>query len=507
MSQPDHAAEAVDGRRDETVDAGVDRPPGRVRSLGRSLRRHLPLRLRAGVAFGLLSALLSVTLSAGSYVLVRSSLMGEREEVAERQAFTNARLLRSRLDPLPADMTELLAGLQVGGSGDSLLRIRGQWFSSSVQTTSAEVPEELARAVAEGDASVQVIDRFGSPALAVGVPIAAVEARYFEISSLAEVESTLARLARALAIAAIGATALGGVLGAALSSVLLRPLRRFAVVAKRITGDGTPTAGAASTEPGPTVEEPARLDAEGDADLQPLADSFNEMLDELDERIARERRFASDVSHEIRGPVAALASALSIIERRRDRLPADVVPVVDALDEQVTAFNRLVLDLLEISRFDARTARLETEPVDLGELCERLLHQRGYAEVELEVDGVGPVHVDRRRVEQVLSNLLENAARYGGGATDLRVQDGGEAAAVRLRVEDRGPGVPPAEREVIFGRFQRGKAAETADAPGGSGLGLALSRQHVELHGGRLWVEDRPGGGASFVVELPGEQR
>jgi two-component system sensor histidine kinase MtrB len=501
MSQPDHAAEAVDGRRDGTVDAGADRSSGRVRSLGRSLRRHLPLRLRAGVAFGLLSALLSVTLSAGSYVLVRSSLMGEREEVAERQAYTNARLLRSRLDPRPTDMIELLAGLQVGGSGDSLLRIGGQWFSSSVQTTSAEVPDDLARAVADGDAGVQVIDRFGTPALAVGVPIAAVDARYFEISSLAEVESTLARLGRALAVAAIGATALGGVLGAALSSVLLRPLRRFAVVAKRITGDGSPSGADADDE------EPTRLDADGDADLQPLADSFNEMLDELDERIARERRFASDVSHEIRGPVAALASALSIIERRRERLPADVVPVVDALDEQVTAFNRLVLDLLEISRFDARTARLETEAVDLGELCQQLLHQRGYTDVALEADGVGPVHVDRRRVEQVLSNLLENAARYAGGATDLRIEDGGETAAVRLRVEDRGPGVPPAEREVIFGRFRRGRAAETADAPDGSGLGLALSRQHVELHGGRLWVEDRPGGGASFVVELPGEER
>jgi len=497
MSQPDPAAPAVDGRLDEPMGTDARRSPSRMRSLGRSLRRHLPLRLRAGVAFGLLSALLSVTLSAGAYVLVRSSLMTEREEAAQRQAFTNARLLRGRLDPLPPDMTELLASLQVGGSGDSLLRIGGQWFSSSVQTTSSEVPDDLARTVAEGDAGMQVIDRFGEPALAVGVPIAAVGGRYFEISSLAEVEGTLARLGRALAVAAVVATALGGLLGAALTSVLLRPLRRFAMVAKRITGDGATSEDASDEAP---AEGPARLEADGDADLQPLADSFNEMLDELDERIARERRFASDVSHEIRGPVAALASALSIIERRRDRLPEDVVPVVDALDEQVTAFNQLVLDLLEISRFDARTARLDTEPVDLRELSERLVRLRGYDAVAIEADGTGPVQVDRRRVEQVLSNLLENAAHYAGGATDLRIEH--HDGAVRMRVEDRGPGVPPGERDAIFGRFERGSAAESAGAPG-SGLGLALSRQHVELHGGRIWVEDRPGGGACFVVELP----
>ena len=498
MRQPDLAATAVDGRHDEQDGATAVHSSGRIRALGRSLRRHLPLRIRAGVAFGLLSALLSVALSAGAYVLVRSSLMSEREATAERQAFTNARLLRARLDPIPEDMTELLASLQVGGSGDSLVRVDGQWFSSSVQTTSSEVPADLASTVDGGDAGMQVVDRFGTPALAVGVPIAAVDGQYFEISSLAEVEATLARLGRALAVAAVVATAIGGLLGAALSSVLLRPLRRFAVVAKQITGDGSADGGASVVEHGPGG--PARLDADGDADLQPLADSFNEMLDELDERIERERRFASDVSHEIRGPVAALASALSIIERRRDRLPDDVVPVVDALDEQVTAFNRLVLDLLEISRFDARTARLDTEPVDLRSLSERLLHERGYEAVAIDVDGVGLVQVDRRRFEQVLSNLLENAARYAGGATDLRIE--GEEDRVRIRVEDRGPGVPPAERDAIFGRFQRGRAAEAADAPG-SGLGLALSRQHVELHGGRMWVEDRAGGGASFVVELP----
>lgn len=484
-------------------------------------RPHLPLRVRSGVAFAAMALILSAALALAAYVLVRSSLLTERKTVAERQAYTNARLLRARIDPVPADMSQLVSGLQVGGSGDSLLRIRGSWYSSSVEITSTEIPRSLAATVDAGDAGTQVFDHFGSPALAVGVPIAAVDAAYFEISSLEEVESTLARLGRSLLVAGAVATAVGGLLGALFSSAVLRPLRQFALVAKRIAGGGS-TARSEDADGSPT----ARLDAAGDADLEPLAASFNEMLDELDARIERERRFASDVSHEIRGPVAALASAVSIVDRRRDQLPAEIVPVVDALEEQVTAFNQLVLDLLEISRFDARTAKLDTATVDLAELCERVLRGPGHDGIELAVEGPSVIEGDRRRITQVISNLLENASRYAGGATHVRIcpvqppvdrDPATESAAgtavdlaeeqlmgwVAIRVEDRGPGVPPAERELIFGRFHRGRAADTADAPPGTGLGLAVSREHVELHGGRLWVEDRPGGGASFVVELP----
>jgi two-component system, OmpR family, sensor histidine kinase MtrB len=486
---------------DLVTDSTEQVPDARPVPRRRPARRYLPLRLRAALAFGLMALLLSSTLSFAAYVLVRSSLLGERQIVAERQAYTNARLLRARVDPLPPDMSQLLAGLQVGGSGDSLLRIGNEWYSSSVQITSSELPSSLSAVVEQGDAATQMFERFGSPVLAVGVPINAVDAEYFEISSLQEVESALSRLGRSLFVAGGVATVLGGLLGAGLSSAILQPLRRFALVAERITsGDST----SRPEQVGPAT---TRLDAAGDADLEPLAASFNEMLDELDERIERERRFASDVSHEIRGPVAALASALSIVDRRRDQLPTEIVPVVDALDEQVKAFNRLVLDLLEISRFDARTAVLETSTTDLREVCEQILQSRGHDDVALIATGPVEAEIDRRRFEQVLSNLLENATHYAGGATHVlleHVDHGpGRADRIRIRVEDRGPGVAPAERDAIFGRFQRGRAADAVDSPRGTGLGLALTRQHVELHGGRVWVEDRAGGGASFVVELP----
>jgi signal transduction histidine kinase len=107
---------------------------------------------------------------------------------------------------------------------------------------------------------------------------------------------------------------------------------------------------------------------------------------------------------------------------------------------------------------------------------------------------------DKRRLQRVLRNLIDNAQRYGGGAVRVGiVRDG---SRVRLEVDDAGPGVPPAERERIFDRFARGLGSRSGDK-GGAGLGLSLVAEHVRMHGGSVWVEDRPGGGARFVVSLP----
>lgn len=475
---------------------GTDGPPGEKPNRVGSAHwwRHTALRLRAALAFGLLSLLLSAALSTAAYGLVRSNLLEERREVAERQAYTNARLLRTRIDPVPTDMSSLLAGLQVGSGGDTLVNVDERWFSSSVEVTDAVLPASLVQVVEDGRSGVQTVERDGEPAMVVGVPIASADAGYYELTSLAAVSSTLRTLAGSLFVAGVIATVAGAALGAAFSSVILSPLRRFAAVATRIAAGESGVA--------------ARLDAGGDADLEPLASSFNEMLDELDERVERERRFASDVSHEIRGPVAALASAVSVVDRRRDQLPEEIVPVVDALDEQVTTFNQLVMDLLEISRFDARRAELVLESVDVGQLCSKVVHERGHDGIELHLGDGLEARVDRRRAAQVVANLLDNAAAYAGGATDVSVRHrpGGDVVSgpvVQIVVEDRGPGVDEHEREEIFTRFRRGGAADAPGAGPGTGLGLALSRQHVELHGGAIWVEDRDGGGARFLVELP----
>jgi signal transduction histidine kinase len=234
-----------------------------------------------------------------------------------------------------------------------------------------------------------------------------------------------------------------------------------------------------------------------------LTESFNHMVDELDERARREARFASDVSHDLRGPLTALAAATAVVHRRRGELPAEALVAVDALEEQVESFNSLVVDLLEISRFEAGTAALDLRPVDLEELVRAVLSE-GEFDVPIVTGAGGPFRavVDPRRLQRVLVNLLGNAANYAGGATSVVVGADGPGR-VQIAVEDHGPGVPAELREAIFSRYERGRAATDPDAAKGTGLGLALAAQHVKLHGGTIHVEDNDGGGARFVVTLP----
>ncbi|HEX4979102.1 MAG TPA: HAMP domain-containing sensor histidine kinase [Acidimicrobiales bacterium] len=448
--------------------------------------RRLPLRARTSLAFGLTALLLAALLAGIAYTLVRRSLLDERSSAAMRQAFTNARLVRTALRGETPDTSSLLAGLRVGPEGDALLRVGNEWFASSVAIDRSDVPATLISGVEDGRAGRQRVHGAEGPALVVGVPIVESNALYFEVTSLEEIARSLDVLGRSLAVGAAAAAVVGAVVGAASSAAVLRPLRRMAGVARAIV-DG---------------DIDSRLDAEGDRDLVPLVESFNEMLDDLRERVRREAQFASDVSHELRGPLAALASAVDVVNRRKAELPERVVFAVEVLEEQVRSFNRLVLDLLEISRFDAGAARLDAEPVELRPFVEAVLEERGEAGVDLAIpDSACTVEADRRRLHQVLWNLLDNARNYAGGAVSVRTEPCEEG--VRLVVEDDGPGIDPADRYRIFERFDRGRLATEPDAPKGTGLGLALVAEHVRIHGGRVWVEQRQPRGCRFVVELP----
>jgi two-component system sensor histidine kinase MtrB len=247
-----------------------------------------------------------------------------------------------------------------------------------------------------------------------------------------------------------------------------------------------------------------RLSAGGDPDLRDLEEAFNEMLAELQARIDREVRFASDVAHEVRGPLMVLSSAVEVVNRRRADLPERAVFAVDALQEQVETFNQLVLDLLEISRFDAGAAKLECRDFDLVGLIRHTLETAQCAKAQLTGAAELRVVADPRRVHRAIANLVENAERYADGVTRVHVEL--VEGSAQVAVEDHGPGVAPAERDRIFDRFQRGGAGTRRGAPSGTGLGLALVREHVELHGGRVHVGANDGPGARFVIELPLEQ-
>jgi len=241
-----------------------------------------------------------------------------------------------------------------------------------------------------------------------------------------------------------------------------------------------------------------QLDAEGDNDLEPLVDAFNAMVVALRSRIEREARFASDVSHEMRSPLATMSAALGVARRRQSAEAADAALVV--LDRELQGFSRLVLDLLEISRMEAGVSEFQLEPADPVDLVRAVLRstEREHVIVEVEASAPAACVVDKRRIAQVLTNLLDNADACGDGAVSIVV--GGTENALLIAVDDAGPGVAPEEREYVFDRFARGEASESKP---GTGLGLALVVEHVRLHGGRVWIDDSPAGGARFVIELP----
>jgi len=203
-----------------------------------------------------------------------------------------------------------------------------------------------------------------------------------------------------------------------------------------------------------------------------------------------------------------LSASLAVIEGRRASLDDKAQAALDLLSADVSRFEQLVGNLLEISRLDAGAALLELDDVSIAELVRQAVAVTDQPDTpvhaEPEVEQL-TIPVDKRRVERVLTNLLDNANKYAGGATRVSVEDHGET--VWIAVEDAGPGVPPEDRDVVFDRFARGVGAGRREPDRGVGLGLSLVAEHTRLHGGRVWVEDRADGGpgARFVVELPTE--
>jgi signal transduction histidine kinase len=472
---------------------------GRDRSAGGQARAapRLGLRTRVTAAFALGALGLALLLSLLTYTLSSTYLLRQREASALRQAFVNARLVQAGLRVANPDVPELLSDLETPATSESLLERGGEWFASNpVEVGHDDLPGELRDRAARGTAARQRFRLAGSPLLAVGVPLPAVGATYHEVFSLAELDRTLRVLAGSLAAGAAVTVLLGMALGRWVSGQAVRPLADAGQAARSISRGRLDT----------------RLDPDPDPDLRVLSAAFNDMADALEQRIERDARFASDVSHELRSPLTTLTTAVELLHARRAELPASAAESVELLRVEVERFQRMVLDLLEISRMDAGVAELALEKVRAVELVREALRVASQAGASAPDDlppvAVGDevgdlvVQADKRRLVQVVANLVANAEGHGGGLAGVGLERAGDR--VRIVVDDAGPGVPEAYRSRIFERFSRPPASAGARRDGGGvGLGLALVAEHVRLHGGTVWVEDRPGGGARFVVELP----
>lgn len=456
--------------------------------------RHLGLRARITVMFGLGALVLSVVMGVGTYLAAREVTLRQRASSAIHQTFVDAEYLQRADLAAPVDV---LATLDTSGSR-AVLERHGQWYAASVAVGRRNVPEAVQRLVAAGDPADEYVELDGSPELLVGVPVPSVDGAYFEFVSFDDVARSLSVLALVLAAAGAVTTVAGVVVGRWASGRALGPLAAVSHAAEIIASGRLDT----------------RLQAADDADLAPLAESFNHMTDALEERIEREARFTSDVSHELRSPLTTLSTSLGVLEAHASGLGDRGQTALRLLTTEVRHFQRMVTDLLEISRVDTGAAVLAPEDVEVAELVDHLASSADASGVPVAIDPAVAhlrLWVDKRRIERVVANLVANAATYAGGATLLSAEPAPRAEApgrwVHLVVTDAGPGIPPDERQRIFERFYRGSASGRRGDTEGTGLGLALVTEHVRLHGGRVWAEPGPGGrGSRFVVALPAER-
>lgn len=449
----------------------------------RRTQARLGLRSSVTAAFALGALLVSVTLSVGTYVSARHLLLEQRERTALRQAYADAALVRDGLSTSGTGVSEALGAVTPPAGASMYVHQHGRWYSSSIDQSGETLTAVVRPTVEDGAVGLGWTGRTDPHAVVVGIPLPAVDATYYEVAVAEELSATLHTLALALAIGATVTTLAGAALGRAASRRVLSPLHDV-------------TAAAADIAAG---DLDRRLRETDDPDLSALVRSFNSMVGALHKRIERDARFASDVSHELRTPLTTLTTSLALLQRARDLSP-QAERAVALMADELARFRQALEDLLALGRLESGIDESALVPTDVGELVRHALVASGCSEQAVTGDSGHrrEVLVDRPQMARAFVNLIRNAEMHGGGLAELRID--ATETHVEITVGDRGPGVPPDERQRIFERFAR---AGGAKAGTGSGLGLSLVAETVSRHGGQVWCEGRPGHGAEFVVRLP----
>ena len=246
---------------------------------------------------------------------------------------------------------------------------------------------------------------------------------------------------------------------------------------------------------------------DGDRDLSRLARTFNDLLARVEAAMNAQRRFVSDASHELKGPVAATKVMLETARAHPEAV--DPSTLLSDLANENEQLQGIVADLLALARQDEGRLQVNLTPLDLCDLIyEEVSSLERRSAVSLDVSGVEPLVCagDAQLLGQALRNLLENAVRYAHSHVAVTCHEvlGSTGRLIRISVSDDGPGIAPADRKRVFGRFVRlGK--DRGRATGGTGLGLAVVQGIVERHGGRVYFSDPEIGGATAVMELVGK--
>jgi two-component system sensor histidine kinase ChvG len=285
-----------------------------------------------------------------------------------------------------------------------------------------------------------------------------------------------------------------------LAGTIAAPVRRLAAAAERVRR------GRAGREVMPAI--PDRGDEIGE-----LADSLSAMTRALYDRIDAIERFAADVAHELKNPITSLRSAVEMFERTKDGDNRE--RLVQVIRNDLKRIDRLITDISDASRLDAELSRGHSQPVDVGRQLQTLVAIYGamemprgvHVEVGRDLTKGAIVQGMDERLGQVFRNLIDNAISFSPDDGRVRVAAQVNGGLVRAMIEDDGPGIPEDNLERIFDRFYTERPVEHGFGKN-SGLGLAIARQIIASHNGRIWAENRTDVqgkriGARFVVELP----
>jgi signal transduction histidine kinase len=465
-------------------------------------RRSLRLSTRVTLFFAITALLGGAALTVTTFLFARQSLLDQRETAAVDDARANARFVKNELetDPEPDSVDRAVRNdIETDPDGWVIVLIDDRVVPSSTSPGNDlnDLPNEL---LVSMEARISGYQRFtgadGDPYIAVGIRIEPFDASYFEAFPLDTTERTLQVLATALIVGSVLATLVATFFGWSTSRRMLRPLSRVADAAATIAAGNLDT----------------RLEEEDDPDLNRLAGSFNDMADAVQERLEREQRFASDVSHELRSPITALTAAVEVLDTKRSDIPERTRQALDVVVSQVRRFDAMVIDLLELSRIDAGATDINLEerrprrPVRPGVAALRLRRppDRGPQAGEAAGDGrPRPLRADprqparqrhhpRRRPDPDHDRTVSGAALGADGRRGRRARCGRQRTHPHLRALRPGQRRPPSRRHRA--RTRAGRRARRRPRRRGLGRGPHRWRRSFRrptAHGGAVNLPQR----------------
>ncbi|WP_078900628.1 sensor histidine kinase [Streptomyces sp. SBT349] len=493
----------------------------------RSLLRLTSLRLRLVTVFALVALVAAVSVSGIAYWLNRDAVLTRaqnaalrdfRESLGEQASVLPERATCDDVRGMAAAVAKNTLNYDVVLMDPRIADSAGtaeEPAEGSICTAESDpaafgfpmVPDSLVEAVldrrdGEGAAEYhlywQRISVDGDPYLIGGTQVMGGGPTGYMLASLAPERDDLNSLAWSLGIATALAVIGSVLLAQAAATMVLRPVQRLSDAAQQL-GEG---------------KLDTRLEVRGADELAELTRTFNRSAASLEQRVkdlstreSASRRFVADMSHELRTPMTAITAMTEVLEDEVDNLDPMIAPAVQLVVSETRRLNDLVENLMEVTRFDAGTARMVLDEVDIADQVTACIDARAWLDaVHLHADRGIIARLDPRRLDVILANLIGNALKHGGSPVSVTIREetaGG--GSLLVEVADHGPGIPEAVLPHVFDRFY--KASASRPRSDGSGLGLSIALENAHLHGGDISVHNAPEGGAVFTLRLPREPR